>query len=122
LPTSLRIAGAETFILSGQGSYDNVLSLDEARGVEFVAAARTPDGRLIMAYFPHAYSKNGIEIDMSKLSGPAVGRWIDPQNPAELLIDSGPLSNLGTRAFTPPGSNSAGDRDWVLCLEVISTP
>lgn len=116
----LRIAGAETFILSGQEVYDNVLSLDEARGEKFVAAARTPDGRLLMAYFPHGYSKPGIEIDLTKLSGPAVAKWIDPHSGTEQSIERGPLPNQGTRVFTPPGPNSFGDRDWVLCLEVIS--
>lgn len=112
------IAGAETFILSGQEIYDNVLSLDEQRGEKFVAAARTPDGKLIMAYFPHFYSKSGIEMDMTKLAGRAVARWIDPQNATEKVIDDSPLSNTGTYTFKPPGRNSFGDRDWILSLEV----
>lgn len=115
----LRIAGAETFILSGQEVYDNVLSLDEARGEKFVAAARTPDGRLLMAYFPHGYSKRGIEVDMSKLSGPAAAKWIDPHTGTEQPIERDPLPNKGTRVFAPPGLNRFGDRDWVLCLEVV---
>ena len=115
----LRIAGAETFILSGQETYDNVLSQNEARGEAFVAAARTPDGELIMAYFPHGYSKEGIEIDMTKLAAPARALWIDPQNARETLVEGSPFPNHGTRRFKPPGENSFGDLDWVLALDTI---
>jgi hypothetical protein len=113
----LRIAGAETFILAGQEKYDNIRSMDEERGRRFVAAARTPDGTLIMAYFPHDYRGPGIEIDMAKLSGPATGSWIDPHNAQETVIEGSPFPNRGTHAFRPPGKNSFGDGDWVLALE-----
>ncbi len=113
----IRIAGAETFILSGQETYDNIRSLDEKRGEKFVVAARTPDGTLIMAYFPHHYSKAGIEIDMTRLAGPAMGKWIDPQSAAATLIAGSPLPNNGSRVFAPLGVNSFGDNDWILVLE-----
>ncbi len=113
----IRIAGGETFILSGQEKYDNIRSMDEGRGEKFVAAGRTPDGKLIMAYFPHAYSKEGIEIDMARLSAPVRGVWIDPQSAEETEIEGSPLPNRGTRTFAPPGPNRSGDKDWVLVLE-----
>lgn len=113
----LTIEGGETFILSGQEPYDNVLSKNEERGQKFIAAAKTPDGSLIMAYFPHHYSKNGIEIDMTKLRGSAYGLWIDPQNGRSQSIKNSPFPNEGTRRFSPPGKNSFGDKDWVLVLE-----
>ena len=113
----LTIAGAQSFILSGQAPYDNVASLDEARGRSFVAAARTPDGRLLMAYFPHHYDQNGIEIDMTALSGPATVIWADPHG-EEHVQEESPLPNRGSRLFSPPGNNSFGDGDWLLILEV----
>ena len=113
----LTIAGAETFILSGQEKYDNIRSRDEKRGQKFVAAARTPDGKLLMAYFPHFYSKNGIEIDMTRLSAPATGIWADPHSGKETIIEGSPFANKGTRTFRPPGRNSFGDKDWVLILQ-----
>jgi hypothetical protein len=115
----IRIAGAETFILSGQEQYDNIRSRDEERGEKFVTAAKTPDGRLVMAYFPHHYSKDGIEVDMTRLAGPAVGKWIDPQSAEETVVEGSPLANKGSRVFAPPGKNSFGDRDWILALEVF---
>lgn len=112
-----RIAGGETFILSGQESYDNVLSKNEDRGRKFVAAARTPEGDLIAAYIPHHYSKGGIEIDMTMLAGDAYGYWIDPQSGQEHAIDGSPFHNQASRIFSAPGENSHGDRDWILILE-----
>jgi hypothetical protein len=50
-----------------------------------------------------------------------VGKWIDPHSGAEKLVENGPLSNRGTKVFAPPGMNSFGDRDWVLCVEVVSS-
>lgn len=113
----LRIAGAETFILSGQEPYDNVLSMDEERGRKFVAAAKTPDGSLLMAYFPHHYGKKGIEIDMTVLAGPARASWIDPQSGRAIRIEGSPLPNEGAHGFAPPGANASGGRDWILALE-----
>lgn len=113
---ALKIAGAESFILSGQELYDNVLSLNEERGQKFVAAAKTPDGSLMMAYFPHFYSKKGIEIDMSVFSGRMKASWIDPQNAEAREIEASTLPNRGTHTFSPPGQNSSGDNDWILVL------
>ncbi len=114
-----KIAGAETFILSGQELYDNVLSLDEERGQKFVAAAKTPDGKLMMAYFPHFYSKGGIEIDMSVFSDAMSAKWIDPQSAEVIKMQRTPLANSGTALFVPPGKNSYGDKDWILVLSML---
>ncbi len=113
----LRIEGGETFILSGQEMYDNVLSLDEQRGAKFVAGAKSPDGDLMMAYFPHDYSKDGVEIDMTVFSGPMRAFWVDPQTAETNIINGSPLKNRGTQLFSPPGKNSFGDNDWILVLE-----
>src|SRR5262249_2864463 len=43
--------------------------------LDYVTAARTPDGRLVMAYVP---TPGTVTVDMSKLSGPATARWYDP--------------------------------------------
>jgi len=54
---------------------------------------------------------------MSKLAAPATARWYDPTNAIYRLVAESPLANTGVRGFSPPGSNSAGDGDWVLLLE-----
>jgi hypothetical protein len=82
----------------------------------YVTAAATPDGTLAMAYLPFARK---ITVDMSKLSGPVTARWFDPTNNTFTAIAGSPFANSGSRQFTPPGNNSAGDGDWVLVLEVL---
>jgi hypothetical protein len=83
---------------------------------DYVSAARTPDGKLVMAYLP---DKRTVTVDMTKLSGPAVARWYDPASGRFQEIAGSPLTNQGTKRFTTPGENSdgSGNDDWVLVLE-----
>ena len=53
---------------------------------------------------------------MGAMSGPSGARWFDPTNATYTQVATG-LANSGLRAFTPPGNNSAGQRDWVLVLD-----
>ena len=80
---------------------------------DYVTAARTPDGRLVMAYVPTART---VTVDMGRLSGPATARWYDPASGTFVTI-SDSLSNSGLVPFTTPGGNADGDEDWVLVLE-----
>ncbi|MGH9960248.1 MAG: putative collagen-binding domain-containing protein [Pyrinomonadaceae bacterium] len=80
----------------------------------YVTAARTSNGSLVMAYLP---SLRTITVDLSKLAGDATARWYDPASGEYRAADNSPLANAGTREFTPPGKNAAGDGDWVLVLE-----
>ncbi len=81
---------------------------------DYVTAARTPDGALVMAYLP---SLRTVKVDMARLSGPATARWYDPSRGTYTAVEGSPLPNSGERAFTPPGNNGDGDGDWVLVLE-----
>ncbi len=81
----------------------------------YVAAAAAPDGTLMVAYIPPAHV-GSISVDMAAMRGPALARWFDPTSGAFRDIGSA-LPNTGTRSFTPPGPNSAGEKDWVLLLE-----
>jgi Protein of unknown function (DUF4038)/Putative collagen-binding domain of a collagenase len=86
---------------------------------DYVTAARTPDGTLVMAYVPSART---LAVDMSKLSGPVMARWYDPTVGTFTNISGSPFANAGSHNFTTPGNNSGGDGDWVLVLEVSITP
>ena len=86
---------------------------------DYVAAAATPDGKLLVAYIPPAHN-GSITVDMAAMSGPASARWFDPTSGAYSDAGTG-LANSGTRVFTPPGTNSAGANDWVLVLQVGAT-
>ena len=74
--------------------------------------------------FGLAFSRDGSSYDvaMSQFSGPVTARWFDATN-GTLTLATGtqPFANSGTRAFNPAafGSNSAGDADLVLVLEVL---
>lgn len=81
---------------------------------DFVTAARTADGTLVLAYLP---TRRTLTVDMTKLSRPATARWYDPSRGTYAAIDGSPVANTGSHAFTPPGNNADGDGDWVLVLE-----
>jgi hypothetical protein len=98
--------GMRTLITSGGSS---------AGSADYVAAAATADGTLMVAYVPPAHSGT-ITVDMRALSGPGRARWFDPTSAAYTTIGTG-LANTGSRTFTPPGNNSAGAKDWVLVLD-----
>lgn len=79
----------------------------------YVTAARTPDGRLVMAYVPEGQT---IGVDMSKLATGVRARWYDPTRGTYRRVAGSPFDNAGTREFSPPGKNGDGDTDWVLVL------
>jgi hypothetical protein len=87
-------------------------------GNDYATAARTPDGSLTIVYLP---TRRTITVDMSRLAGPARARWYDPTSGTSSAVAGAPFADRGSRLFTPPGNNSAGDGDWVLVLEATPT-
>jgi hypothetical protein len=85
---------------------------------DYVTAAATFDGTLLVAYIPPAQS-GSITVDMTAMSGLSQARWFDPTNGAYTEIGTG-LPNTGTRVFAPPGNNSTGEGDWVLIIETAT--
>jgi chitodextrinase len=105
-----------TVVTAGNGNFADNGSLGANN---YLAAARTPDGALVMAYMPTVRT---IGVDLSQLAGPVTARWYDPSNGTFAAIAGSPFSNAGTRQFRPPGANADGDGDWVLVLEAPSAP
>ncbi len=68
----------------------------------------------MVVYIP---TERPITINMASLNGPAKARWFDPTNGAWQDVSGDSLPNSGSKRFTPPGKNHAGDGDWVLLLE-----
>jgi hypothetical protein len=101
-----------TTLIAGFGTFSSKGTVDDN---DYATAARTPDGRLVIAYAP---TVRPLTIDMTRLSGPVTARWFDPANAAYAAIDGSPFANTGTQTFTAPGHNHDGDGDWVLVLEV----
>jgi hypothetical protein len=104
------LAGMKTLITSGGGA-----SPDAA---DYVAAAATPDGKLLVAYAPPA-RQSSFSVDMSAMSGSTRARWFNPASGAYTEIATG-LAPSGSRAFSVPGDNGAGYSDWVLVLDVAT--
>ena len=85
----------------------------------YVTAARTPDGRLVMAYIPSTGTgTRSVTVDMSELSGQAQGRWYNPTNGTYTQISGSPFANTGSRTFATPGNNGTDTNDWALVLEI----
>lgn len=84
---------------------------------DYVAAAATPEGDLLLAYVPPAHT-GSVTIDMTKLSATVQARWFDPSNAT--FTNIGGVNNSSTHAFTTTGNNNAGDADWLLVLETVS--
>ena len=82
---------------------------------DYVAAAATPDGTLLVAYAPPGHA-GPITIDMAAVSGPARARWFNPFDGTYSNIGTG-LPDTGTSDFFVPGTNGSGYNDWVLVLD-----
>jgi hypothetical protein len=105
------LGGMGTIVTAGGGSVSSP---------DYVAAAATPDGKLLVGYVPPAHSGT-ITLAMTTLSGPSRARWFNPTTAAYTDIADN-LPNTGTHVFTPPGDNGTGSSDWVIVLDVQSTP
>lgn len=87
-------------------------------GYNYVTAARSVDGELIMAYIPSTgTTHSSITVNMAKLSSQAIGRWYNPTNGVYTTISGSPFNNTGLRTFTTPGNNGTGTNDWLLLLQ-----
>lgn len=92
-------ASVRPFVTSGVG---------ELRGMDFCSAARSPDGRLAMAYLPTARQ---ICVDLAQMSGPVVkATWFDPIRGTRTPAGYWPVGKEAP--FLPPGA-----QDWLLILE-----
>ena len=101
-------------VTAGYGTFSNSGALGDN---DYLTAARTPDGALVIAYMPTGRT---ITVDMSQLAAPALASWYDPSNGTFTAIAGSPLANTGTLDLTPPGNNADGDGDWVLVLDAGS--
>ena len=101
-----------TVVTVGYGTYDANTNLGAN---DYLTAARTGDGTLVLAYMP---TPRTITVDLSRLAGSVTARWYDPtRGTYSASIAGSPFANTGTQQFTPSGNNADGEGDWVLVLE-----
>ena len=104
-----------TFVTAGYGT---AASTGDFASNDYVSAGLTPDGKLGLAYLPDPNgSLSTITVALGKMAGPVTARWYDPTNGQYTPVPGSPFTNTGSQTFTPPGTNSAGDSDWVLVLQ-----
>ncbi|HEY8098248.1 MAG TPA: DUF4038 domain-containing protein [Methylobacter sp.] len=82
---------------------------------DYISATADAAGTTCVAYIPPAWALTNFTVDMTVMRGTTTAQWFDPTNGTYTLISSS-LVNTGTHTFTPPGTNSAGDTDWVLLM------
>lgn len=75
---------------------------------QFIAAAKTADGRLAVVYIPKG---GAVCLDTSSLQHPAVQRWFNPR--------TGEWTASGPVAATTCTLTSPEDEDWVLCIQSV---
>jgi hypothetical protein len=85
------------------------------RAVDYIAAAATLDGRLLVAYCPPD-RWGSFQVDLRAMSGQCHARWFDPTDGTYKNIDSS-IPNNGPHPFNVPGKNAAGALDWVLVID-----
>ncbi len=87
---------------------------------DYVAAAATRDGTLLVAYIPPAHAGR-ITVDMTVLKDKVMAYWYDPTNGTTTNISGSPFNNKRKLKFNPPGKNSNGQNDWVLKLVAVDS-
>jgi len=82
--------------------------LGEFNGMDYLTAARVPDGSTLIAYMPTART---ITVQMNSLSGKeSAAWWFNPRTGG--ANEAGRFPTSGKREFTPPSEG-----DWVLVLD-----
>jgi chitodextrinase len=107
---------SHTVVTAGNGTFADSGALGDN---DYLTAARTPDGALVIAYMP---TRRTITVDMTRLGAAAYGSWYDPIDGTFTAIAGSPFANTGSRNFSPPGDHGDGSNDWALVLEAAVAP
>ena len=119
LNTFIRSIAWHTLVPSGLGGQRDLVTHGggTVRGSDYIAAAASLDGRLLVAYVP-ADGAGTFEVDLRAMSAPSKARWFDPAS-GDYRPIADALPNDRPRAFSIPGTNASGTRDWVLVVETV---
>lgn len=93
----------------------------------YVAAAQASDGSIMLAFVPKSGTgSQTFTVDLRSMAGNARARWWDPTSGTYNNTSGGATSGqhslantLSAQSFTTPGTNAAGDNDWVLILDTL---
>lgn len=106
------LGGMRTLVSSGVGSES---------GTDYVAAAATPSGSLLVAYIPPGHNGT-ITMDISGMAHEVEVSWLDPGSGSYTKFNPSSFINTGSITVGIPGINSRGAKDWVLVLHSVKGP
>ena len=102
-----------TVVTSGYGTRDPGQNPNCINTNNYVTTSYLADGTTSVSYTP---TSANLTVDLSRISDLVTARWYDPTSGSYNTISGSPFSNSGTKSFSTPGNNSAGNSDWVLLL------
>ncbi len=97
-------------VTAGYGAFKDSGTVNES---DYVAAARTAEGGLGIAYLP---TLRPIDVDLRVFRGSVKAQWYDPTSGEFSTARGSPFTDAKPASFGPPGKNSGGGSDWVLVL------
>jgi hypothetical protein len=100
-------------VTSGYGTPDAGETASCVNTNDYVTTSYLADGSASVSYVPKG---NTVIVDLSTFRGTVTAKWYDPASGAYSPISGSPFTNAGIQNFPTPGTNSAGDPDWVLLL------
>lgn len=92
----------------------------------YVAASMSSDGIQLIAYVPTlSTGTQTFTVDLRSMAGTARARWWDPTDGTFSTNASadGTYSlpnSASAQSFTTPGTNTGGDNDWILFIDVLT--
>ena len=102
------LSGMRRLVVSRNGSWSPPVP-------DYVAAAATPDGTLLLAYIPSAgHGPQRLALDLGGMRAGALAEWWDPTSGRRVPTE-GDLRAAPAQVATP-GDNAGGDNDWVLIV------
>jgi hypothetical protein len=115
------LASTGTIITAGQGTVATWSDGNSpSNNMDWIVSSAAADKSAILIYVPDAHVGT-FTVDCTRVGTAAIGMWIDPSSPTAPRQSIGSVSNAGTRVFTVPGTNAAGDSDWVLLIKTNAT-
>jgi hypothetical protein len=103
------LAGMRRLVVSRNGQADPPIP-------DYVAAAQTPEGRILLAYVPpFGDGPQELTLDLRGMAGPTRAHWWDPTS--EQTRPAGRYPAGAAPTLISPGRNHEGANDWVLLVE-----
>lgn len=112
------VSGMRTLIVAnaGTGTGTNTTTT--------VTAAQASDGSFMLCYRPPDHTTS-FSVDLRSMRNNIRARWWDPTTGTYSTNGSAAgtftlLNTTSAQVFTVPGTNSAGDADWLLVLDTVA--